>query len=208
MDIATTNLRLPGLRTAKQSRSAKTQVRFLRSALELFAEHGYTHTTVKDIIHHAEQSIGAFYHHFRDKEGLFSALTCAIVANIKTRIEELDLSPDTAPDLQSMLHQVAVLALDIAKEFRGFYLATYELQLQLPNHQSTLTQATSPLVERINVPDAPWINEIGNMDKVPQMVSLIFSITTQQIVAPSPGIPEEEQHFLLLVKQIAKSVIS
>jgi len=62
------------VREGKQDRSRKTQATLLDAAEELFAEHGIGGATIADISAAAGCSIGAFYHHYRDKRAIQFAL--------------------------------------------------------------------------------------------------------------------------------------
>jgi len=48
----------------------------LETAMKLFAEKGYEHTSIQDIINNlGGLSKGAIYHHFRSKEDILDAVT-------------------------------------------------------------------------------------------------------------------------------------
>jgi AcrR family transcriptional regulator len=47
-----------------------TRERVLAAGLRLFTRHGYFNATTHDIARESRVSIGAIYHHFRDKEGI------------------------------------------------------------------------------------------------------------------------------------------
>lgn len=60
---------------AKQSlRGEALRNRVLDTSLELFSAHGYFNTSIHDIQRDAGVSIGAIYHHFKNKESLARAL--------------------------------------------------------------------------------------------------------------------------------------
>jgi len=52
----------------------KTRQRVLETAVEVFAEHGFRKATVRDICKRANANIAAINYHFRDKEGLYTAV--------------------------------------------------------------------------------------------------------------------------------------
>jgi len=58
----------------RQRRRAETRERIFRSALQLFAEHGFMKTTVEDITETADVGKGTFFNYFRNKEDVLSAL--------------------------------------------------------------------------------------------------------------------------------------
>lgn len=62
------------VRAGQQTRSQKTQALLLDAAATLFAEQGVDATAVVDVARHAGCSVGALYHHFRDKQTLVYAL--------------------------------------------------------------------------------------------------------------------------------------
>ena len=62
------------VREGQQDRSRKTQAALLDAAEELFAERGIGGATISDISAAAGCSIGAFYHHYRDKRAIQFAL--------------------------------------------------------------------------------------------------------------------------------------
>ncbi len=62
------------VRTGQQTRSQKTQAALLDAAAVLFSEKGVDATSVADVAERAGCSVGAVYHHFRDKKALLYAL--------------------------------------------------------------------------------------------------------------------------------------
>jgi len=58
----------------RQRRRAETRERIFRAALRLFAEHGFTATTVEEITEAADVGKGTFFNYFRNKEDVLSAL--------------------------------------------------------------------------------------------------------------------------------------
>lgn len=62
------------VREGQQDRSQRTQEALLDAAEELFAEQGAQATSVADVARRAGCSVGAVYHHFRDKKSLVYAV--------------------------------------------------------------------------------------------------------------------------------------
>lgn len=61
-------------RESQQSRSEKTQSALLDAAESLIVEKGTDATSINDVARLAGYSVGAVYHHFRDKRALYDAL--------------------------------------------------------------------------------------------------------------------------------------
>jgi AcrR family transcriptional regulator len=79
------------VRAGQQTRSQKTQAALLDAAETLFAEQGVEHTSVAAIARQAGCSVGAVYHHFRDKKAvlyaLFTRLTDEIGATTQAAVD-------------------------------------------------------------------------------------------------------------------------
>ncbi|MBN0047147.1 TetR/AcrR family transcriptional regulator [Streptomyces actuosus] len=58
----------------KQERSARTRLRVLMGAAQLFTERGFRHTSVKDVADRVEMTKGAVYFHYPTKEALAVAI--------------------------------------------------------------------------------------------------------------------------------------
>lgn len=58
--------------TGRQQKARSTRTKIFLTAVELFAQNAYENVTVQDICGKAEVSVGAFYHHFPNKESLIN----------------------------------------------------------------------------------------------------------------------------------------
>ncbi len=67
-----------------------TKALIIKAAMKIFAQKGFKGATVREICAAADQSVGAINYHFRDKQGLYEAVT-------KTMLEELVLSTSPEP---------------------------------------------------------------------------------------------------------------
>ncbi|SFE46475.1 TetR/AcrR family transcriptional regulator [Roseivivax sediminis] len=65
---------LKWMRCVQQTRSRRTQGALLDAGERLFAERGRDETSVTEIAAAADVSVGALYHHFRDKSALYIAV--------------------------------------------------------------------------------------------------------------------------------------
>lgn len=72
---------------AKARRSETTTLRLIEVARRLFAERGFAHTALENIVAAACVTRGALYHHFAGKEALFEVIFLRLQAAIGERIE-------------------------------------------------------------------------------------------------------------------------
>ena len=72
-----------------QAKPKDTKQRILDVALRLFTERGYFNTSMHDIQHEAQVSIGSIYHHFGNKEAIAKALFDSIEAKMYTAITNI-----------------------------------------------------------------------------------------------------------------------
>jgi AcrR family transcriptional regulator len=78
----------------RERKKLETRHRLMEAALQLFSEHGYEATTVKDITIAADVAKGTFFNYFEAKE----AILPAIAARQLERLEEMLGPEQDAPD--------------------------------------------------------------------------------------------------------------
>ncbi|MGD8967362.1 MAG: TetR/AcrR family transcriptional regulator [Anaerolineae bacterium] len=78
----------------RERKKLETRQRLMEVALQLFGEHGYEATTVKDITSVADVAKGTFFNYFETKE----AILPAIAARRLEQLEELLTPAQGAPD--------------------------------------------------------------------------------------------------------------
>jgi AcrR family transcriptional regulator len=61
-------------RRRQSERTERSRAQIQAAALKLFSRHGYNGTSIRDIAQAARASTGNVYHHFPDKESIFTAL--------------------------------------------------------------------------------------------------------------------------------------
>jgi AcrR family transcriptional regulator len=73
----------------RQLQADETKKRIFQSAIELMAKNGYHGTKIGEICQAANVSIGAFYHHFRAKDDIFSVTYDEADAYFETDVAKL-----------------------------------------------------------------------------------------------------------------------
>lgn len=74
----------------------ETRTTLLKTARQVFSEHGYAETSMDDLTALAGLTRGALYHHFGDKKGLLTAVVAQIDAEMDTRLQVISDSTDNA----------------------------------------------------------------------------------------------------------------
>jgi AcrR family transcriptional regulator len=62
-----------------------TRERLLKSAIEVFAEHGYEAATIREICRRARANVAAVHYHFGDKKNLYSAIFDTVFSLLRDR---------------------------------------------------------------------------------------------------------------------------
>ncbi|MCU7834105.1 MAG: TetR/AcrR family transcriptional regulator [gamma proteobacterium symbiont of Taylorina sp.] len=65
--------------------------RVINASLILFTKQGYFNTSVPDIVKASGCSTGSIYHHFKDKEGIASALYESLVMRMNLALDEIEM---------------------------------------------------------------------------------------------------------------------
>ena len=105
------------VRTGRQSRSQKTQESLLDAAAILVAEKGAEAASVADVAAEAGCSVGAVYHHFRDKQTLLYALFHRMSEEFRaTTREAIDPVRWEGATIADMLRSYLEFSLEIGRE--------------------------------------------------------------------------------------------
>lgn len=70
--------------------------RVINASLILFTKQGYFNTSVPDIVKASGCSTGSIYHHFKDKEGIASALYESLVMRMNLALDEIEIQFPTS----------------------------------------------------------------------------------------------------------------
>src|SRR5271165_1974970 len=89
----------------RERRSAELRERLVRAALQLFAQKGYTETTVEDITNAADVGKGTFFNYFPSKEHILAAFGNMQIAKVQAAADEAQTTP---LPIRMFLHNLAL----------------------------------------------------------------------------------------------------
>ncbi|WP_370636225.1 FAD-dependent oxidoreductase [Cohnella sp. CFH 77786] len=139
---------MPGLRASTHRKKAMVA----ETALKLFAERGYDHVSVDDIIEATGTSKGTFYHYFRSKEELLCELPrrqCEIVLERSARHYPEGASPEGR--VNSLLLELAYAVREVPLLVRSLYA--------LSKIEPHLAKAQGELAERLIGCLSDWLSD-------------------------------------------------
>jgi AcrR family transcriptional regulator len=104
-----------------RSQGAETRERILDVAQELFTQHGYDKTSLRDIADRLGITKAALYYYFERKEGILLELHLRLHAMGTTLLDELEAAPD-GPARVALWPRLADGMIDFMVENRGLVL--------------------------------------------------------------------------------------
>lgn len=91
---------------SNEKRSAETKEKILKSAEELFREHGFENTSVDSIVKKAGISKGAFYVHFNSKDEIIAHFINAVIGKIDMDLDSIMNSAEKDTPVSTTLLKV------------------------------------------------------------------------------------------------------
>jgi AcrR family transcriptional regulator len=153
------------VRPSRQTRSRKTQEGLLDAAEELFSEKGLDATSVADIAQHAGSSVGAVYHHFRDKNALLFALLERSGEEYRaTTREAVEPARWEGASIVDILRGYLEFSLEVARTRPGLGRAILEAVLREPGLREQQRELNGELMARLNELLRARRSEIGHPD--------------------------------------------
>ena len=143
MQIETTQIQTPS-RTERRKALNRNQI--IESALQLFAENGYTKTTVQDITSRADIGHGTFYKYFKSKQDLLGILSDDLVSIVDDYIKPKDKNLS----VWDRIYSEGVRILEFYVEHRSVLMALREammIEKQFENQWSKIRESLFKRVE-------------------------------------------------------------
>jgi len=89
----------------RERKAAETRLKLFRSALQLFAQHGFPNVTVEDITEAADVGKGTFFNYFKSKDHVLSVMAEIQLGKVR---EALDAAEAGKRSIRSVLHDLFV----------------------------------------------------------------------------------------------------
>jgi AcrR family transcriptional regulator len=121
-------------------KGAETREVILDRALQLFRQHGFSRTTMRDVAKAANLAVGAAYYYFPGKDAIVQAFYERVQHEHRARVSDILRTgrPDLAGRLRSTLHA----KLDIVQEQRGLLAAVLRFVVDPEHPLSPFASAT------------------------------------------------------------------
>jgi len=153
------------VRTARQPRSRRTLGLLLDAAEVLISEKGIDDLAVGDVAARAGCSVGAFYHHFRDKAALIQALLDRVADEFReTMRAAVDPERWEGASIAEILEAYLQFSLDVGRERAGLRRAQLALTLRDPAAAAQLIALQHELGRRLAELTRARRDEIGHAE--------------------------------------------
>ena len=174
-----------------------TRQRILDVALELFAEHGYEKTSLREIAEHLDVTKAALYYHFKTKEDILIGIFDDFNRPIVELIEWGEQQPRTLETKKEILRRYSVALYDATPFFRFMHDNHAALRdLSLGERMKRRMAALSGLLKE---PDASTVVQV-------RAVTSLFTMHAGMVSVPLIEIDPEEKRKAVL--QVAHELIT
>ncbi len=153
------------VRSRGQARGQRTRSALLDAAEALFFEKGIDATSVNDVVARAGSSVGAFYHHFRDKKALVYAFFDRVTAEFHATTQEAtDPARWEGASIVDVLEGYLDFALEMGRDRPAFHRASLEVSLRDPTVHENLAEVRAELDSALTQLVLARREEIGHPD--------------------------------------------
>jgi AcrR family transcriptional regulator len=164
-----------------------TRTRIQRVALDLFTEHGYEATSLREIAERLGVTKAALYYHFKTKDDIITSLVEARANKLDELIAWGETQPRTVETRRELLHRYSDILHD---EVQGALMRCFERnQSSMAGHKAG-NMMRKPLLRLLDLmvePDAPLTERIRRSIAIFALHSAMFLFRDQPV-------PSEEGH--------------
>ncbi|MCX4455894.1 TetR/AcrR family transcriptional regulator [Streptomyces sp. NBC_01340] len=175
----------------KRQRRGDTRQRIQDVALELFSEHGYEKTSLREIAEHLDVTKAALYYHFKTKEDILISLFQDLSRPMDELIEWARQQPRTLETKQEILRRYSNALADAAPLFR--FMQENQAAVRELRTGEDFKDRMIRMVALLKEPDADLTDQV-------RCVSALFSMHAGMFLLKDvEGDPEEKRKAVLEV---------
>ncbi|MEU1528452.1 TetR/AcrR family transcriptional regulator [Streptomyces fagopyri] len=175
----------------KRQRRGDTRQRIQDVALELFSEHGYEKTSLREIAEHLDVTKAALYYHFKTKEDILKSLFQDLSKPMDELIEWGRHQPRTLATKQEILHRYSNALADAAPLFR--FMQENQAAVRELRTGEDFKDRMIRMIDLLKEPDADLTNQV-------RCISALFSMHAGMFMLKDvEGDPEEKRKAILEV---------
>ncbi|MCX4590179.1 MULTISPECIES: TetR/AcrR family transcriptional regulator [Streptomyces] len=175
----------------KRQRRGDTRQRIQDVALELFSEHGYEKTSLREIAEHLDVTKAALYYHFKTKEDILISLFQDLSRPMDELIEWARQQPRTLETKQEILRRYSNALADAAPLFR--FMQENQAAVRELRTGEDFKDRMIRMVGLLKEPDADLTDQV-------RCISALFSMHAGMFLLKDvEGDPEEKRKAVLEV---------
>jgi AcrR family transcriptional regulator len=167
-------------------RRTDTREKIQATALELFAEHGYEKTSLREIAERLHVTKAALYYHFNSKEDIAVSLFDGLIAEIDALIDWFRDQPRTPETRRALVERYARLAHDSPPGMRRL-LQDVRTSMRELSVGDQLQQRMRTMIRLLTDPDAPALAQL-------KCVMALASINAAMFALQDTDTLPEERH--------------
>ncbi|MBP6018414.1 MAG: TetR/AcrR family transcriptional regulator [Burkholderiaceae bacterium] len=167
------------------------QLATLRVALRLFNDKGYFNTSVHQIVAESGVSVGFFYHHFNDKEGIARALYQHLLQGMNELLDDIEKRSARADDRCAAVIQMLFSLTENEPQAMGFVIHARHREF-LPTEKSICTTSAFVRMRRF-VAEGIEQGEVKTIDPVVAS-ALMYGAAIRLVCLRLDGIVERPLH--------------
>lgn len=120
------------------NKRANSKEKIIYTALELFSNHGFEKTSIREIARAADISLGLLYNYFESKEALLKAIVLDGISDIQ---RSFDFEPEEQNKLEALINKIFAILKKKKKHWRLLH------SIRMQKH---LTDKLSQEIEEVN----------------------------------------------------------
>lgn len=190
----------------RRIRGIQSELKFVAAANVVFWDHGFSNSTITQIVNESGLSVGSFYHQFSDKYDLLKVAIDDLLIDFNKNLEALDLSCNKNGDLFTMWYRLTMTGQKLVVNYRGIYRAITEISKNDVRGFGSLIHIGPLTAQRIyselaNYPEM----KASNLDmKVVEHAVQIMSVSIlQSSLGLAPLFPSKSGEFARLIARAA-----